>query len=119
MLAYVLYNAHDIVLDIVHLMYMCFSSLPPSAVSDMVLYIADIACSLRSFLEVYPPSVSLAVECGLLERWVHLHVLASAVSTWVWYIYCMCVLCVYSCINLGLVYLLYVCSVCVQAGGVL
>ena len=26
----------------------------------------------------------------------------------------MCVLCVYSCINLGLVYLLYVCSVCVQ-----
>ena len=45
-------------------------SLPSSVVSDMVLYVADIAYSLRCFMEVYPPSVSLAVDCGLLERCV-------------------------------------------------
>lgn len=40
------------------------------SVERLVLYVADIASSLRSFMETYPPSVSFAVECGLLKRCV-------------------------------------------------
>ena len=41
-----------------------------SEVAGVLGYVGDIAYSLRHFMDVYPPSVPLAVEAGLLDRCV-------------------------------------------------
>jgi activating signal cointegrator complex subunit 2 len=41
-----------------------------SEVAGVLGYVGDIAYSLRHFMDVYPPSVPLAVEAGLLDRLV-------------------------------------------------
>ena len=46
----------------------------------MVGYVGDIAYSLRHFMDVYSPSVPLAVEAGLLDRCVTASVMCVCVS---------------------------------------
>ena len=46
----------------------CVLRLPESVVSGVLSSVSDIAYSLRHFMDVYPPSVPLAVQAGLLER---------------------------------------------------
>ena len=56
-----------------------------SEVTGVVGYVGDIAYSLRHFMDVYSPSVPLAVEAGLLDRCVTVscHVCVCHLETYV------------------------------------
>ena len=50
--------------------------------TGVVGYVGDIAYSLRHFMDVYSPSVPLAVEAGLLDRCVTASVMCVCVCHW-------------------------------------
>ena len=57
-----------------------------SEVTGVVGYVGDIAYSLRHFMDVYSPSVPLAVEAGLLDRCVTASVMCVCVCYWETYV---------------------------------
>ena len=45
-------------------------SLAPKELSDLLLYLADIAATLKAFVDVYPPVTQGLVQTGFLETLV-------------------------------------------------